>query len=349
MFPLDQQPRNTEHKIYAAPFGAVWNCLQVLLTKFHPRYAELTISKCWQPKNLGSFLVSVKGVGDRYCQNKGGLHNSSTVYFTVTPEGMRQRCYCKKPGAGFRGQSCSNFASDARSLTTAQLVTLFPGSTEAVQRQSKELTSALIGGHGAAGLGLAIRAAGALYNQANPQPSARPAAPSHPDDHLFADADAGAGGDHGYHDDHGEHGEHIDQGDNGDHEARAATLAVERMAGAGAGVLPQAAQLAYQIRGIVPSKSRDSPHIGSSAVIVPPPRLGAIGLIPGATARAPQGKGFNPLVAGGGVGKAPRISDERRMARINANAQYLHVLKQTRTLEAGNIGTQAGGGAARRQ
>ena len=58
----------------------------------------------------------------RYCHNKGGTHQTSTVYFAVTRNGVCQRCYCRKSGRG-----CDTYTGPVFPLSEETLLVFFPG------------------------------------------------------------------------------------------------------------------------------------------------------------------------------------------------------------------------------
>ena len=58
----------------------------------------------------------------RYCHNKGDTHQTSTVYFAVTRNGVCQRCYCRKGGRG-----CDTYTGPVFPLSEETLLVFFPG------------------------------------------------------------------------------------------------------------------------------------------------------------------------------------------------------------------------------
>ena len=58
----------------------------------------------------------------RYCHNKGSTHQTSTVYFGVTKNGVCQRCYCRKGGRG-----CDTYTGPVFPLGEETLLKFFPG------------------------------------------------------------------------------------------------------------------------------------------------------------------------------------------------------------------------------
>ena len=58
----------------------------------------------------------------RFCHNKGSTHQTSTVYFAVTRNGVCQRCYCRKSGRG-----CDTYTGPVFPLGEETLLVFFPG------------------------------------------------------------------------------------------------------------------------------------------------------------------------------------------------------------------------------
>lgn len=58
----------------------------------------------------------------RYCQNIGGEHRTSTVYFSVSKLGVCQRCYCRKAERG-----CETYSSNLIKLSDDIIDVFFPG------------------------------------------------------------------------------------------------------------------------------------------------------------------------------------------------------------------------------
>lgn len=69
-----------------------------------------------------SHAVMLKS-NSRYCQNIGGEHRTSTVYFSVTKHGgISQRCYCRKEERG-----CDGYSSPCIPLPPDVISVFFPG------------------------------------------------------------------------------------------------------------------------------------------------------------------------------------------------------------------------------
>jgi hypothetical protein len=62
--------------------------------------------------------VKVCGEGSNFCQNVQRNHTSSSIYFTITEQGVFQRCFCRKDTLDGRvmGTKCSEFISHAFAL-----------------------------------------------------------------------------------------------------------------------------------------------------------------------------------------------------------------------------------------
>jgi hypothetical protein len=55
-----------------------------------------------------TYTVKVRGMGSRYCLNKGGGHTSNTIYFTITKAGMFQKCWSRNRKQ-YNGGHCATF------------------------------------------------------------------------------------------------------------------------------------------------------------------------------------------------------------------------------------------------
>lgn len=62
----------------------------------NPMWNELETKQMSCNKNCDMYTLRVQGIGSSFCLNKNKDHTSATIYFTVTQEGVRQRCYSKK-------------------------------------------------------------------------------------------------------------------------------------------------------------------------------------------------------------------------------------------------------------
>ena len=91
----------------AAQLDSATACsVEQVIREMHRAYATLRV-KTDVLKGERTYIVSVQGGGQHFCLNKAGEHKRSTVYFTITPRGISQKCHCGR-GAGDR---CSQFKS----------------------------------------------------------------------------------------------------------------------------------------------------------------------------------------------------------------------------------------------
>jgi len=72
------------------------------------------------------YMCKAGGVGAHYCMNKGGEHNSSTVWFLVTRTGVFQKCFSRKPAKPSQECACGQYASPARPMDSTMSESLFP-------------------------------------------------------------------------------------------------------------------------------------------------------------------------------------------------------------------------------
>ena len=91
----------------------------------HPAWAELAVRDVerWGG-DAPRFAVRVTGPGCRFCVNKDGEHGSQSVYFVVTEEGLRQRCFSRKREERRFG-FCADFSSIPAPLPSELLSELF--------------------------------------------------------------------------------------------------------------------------------------------------------------------------------------------------------------------------------
>ena len=78
--------------------------------------------------NIDYYLVRVHGTGDTWCANKNSVHTSSRVYFILTPQGISQRCWCRKDIHRMHGH-CKDFKGNYMPLSLEAIESLFPDAT----------------------------------------------------------------------------------------------------------------------------------------------------------------------------------------------------------------------------
>ncbi len=88
--------------------------LTACIKKFAPAYHDITVGRVTYKVGAAPvYRVQVHGFGSKYCGNKGGHHGKSTIWFSVSPKGIVQRCYCPKV---FNGVACKKFYSASAPL-----------------------------------------------------------------------------------------------------------------------------------------------------------------------------------------------------------------------------------------
>lgn len=74
-----------------------------------------------------------------FCENKGGDHGHSFVYFVVKPSGVAQRCFCDKVyGAGVKQKPCRDFVGRMHPLPSDLATLLFPSTLLAFQKREEK-------------------------------------------------------------------------------------------------------------------------------------------------------------------------------------------------------------------
>ena len=83
--------------------------LERTVRSMHPEYALVNVTRNIARKSDHVYVINVHGAGEHFCLNKGAAHGRSKVYFTVTPEGVAQKCFSRgQPGSE---GSCECFRS----------------------------------------------------------------------------------------------------------------------------------------------------------------------------------------------------------------------------------------------
>ena len=72
------------------------------------------------------YILNVKGEGSQYCLNARDNHKSASIYFLVTPQGIRQACFCKCDKIRVSGIQCSGYKSPLHPIPNESLKVLFP-------------------------------------------------------------------------------------------------------------------------------------------------------------------------------------------------------------------------------
>ena len=121
------------------------NELQSVIRSIDPNYRDLTVKSVVEvvsvstkktssfvnnskvTKNvINSYNIRVIGDGSNYCKNKQDNHTSCTCYFSVTPKGVKQKCFSRKEIEYAHGL-CSKYSSVPKDIGIELREKLFPG------------------------------------------------------------------------------------------------------------------------------------------------------------------------------------------------------------------------------
>lgn len=86
--------------------------LRAHIASMNPAWIDLSLKEVLADKDR--YICHVQGPGSLYCTNAKRAHSSSEVYFTVSHDGLRQRCFSHKTANGVR---CKQYASPPRSIS----------------------------------------------------------------------------------------------------------------------------------------------------------------------------------------------------------------------------------------
>ena len=75
---------------------------------------------------INSYNIRVIGDGSNYCMNKQDNHTTCTCYFSVTPRGIKQKCFSRKEIEYMNGL-CSKYSSGPKAIGLELREKLFPG------------------------------------------------------------------------------------------------------------------------------------------------------------------------------------------------------------------------------
>lgn len=112
--------------------SAIERVLKGLISQIHAKYDNLQIlDATWLGKGNKSpcLCVRVSGEGSSWCGNVERDHSQNTIYFTVTPNGISQRCFSRKQRAS--GVCCRDYCSNRIALSSAEHMILF-GTSQAL-------------------------------------------------------------------------------------------------------------------------------------------------------------------------------------------------------------------------
>ncbi len=97
------------------PSSRIFVELQTFLTTcMSAQWTGICINNLHIQHDIGRYTVHVGGPGSSYCQHVARAHGSSTVYFTVEEDGVRQRCFSPKL---HNGVSCRVYKSTVYPLS----------------------------------------------------------------------------------------------------------------------------------------------------------------------------------------------------------------------------------------
>lgn len=108
----------------------------IIQTAIREGFGGLYASVVVRNATLGSrgkvYRVNVTGTNCRYCQNIGREHSSNNIYFLVSKEGIRQRCYDNGPKtAEMKFAACKDYASGLVPISASAMAYLWPETAEA--------------------------------------------------------------------------------------------------------------------------------------------------------------------------------------------------------------------------
>jgi len=133
IFTKSKKQRSSGSKIDLQRPHEAYAAMERQIRRLNPAYRELDVDRIQlyqhpTTQKVTSAIVNVAGFNATYCPNKGGNHNSSRVWFFVTPNSIEVRCSCKKNTTEGRvhGVVCSKFKSLKMPLNTTLRDMLFP-------------------------------------------------------------------------------------------------------------------------------------------------------------------------------------------------------------------------------
>ena len=65
--------------------------LEQVIRSMNPEWSRLSVL-AEVKRGPRSYVINVHGQGQHHCMNKSGAHGHSKIYFTVTPNGVAQKC-----------------------------------------------------------------------------------------------------------------------------------------------------------------------------------------------------------------------------------------------------------------
>ena len=105
---------------------SIININSVSTKKANSFIENLTSEKC-KKEIIQSYNIRVMGDGSNFCLNKADTHTSCTCYFSITPKGLKQKCFSRKDIVRDGGKSlCSTYSSGVVKLPVPLKKRLFP-------------------------------------------------------------------------------------------------------------------------------------------------------------------------------------------------------------------------------
>lgn len=102
-------------------------CIQsIFRTRFHPVYANVTISQINYSSKNSTYYAQFSGEGENFCLNINGRHKSNRVYGVVglTHAYIRCHCNCNTLQGRIQNKLCRDFESERKRLTGQQIAKL---------------------------------------------------------------------------------------------------------------------------------------------------------------------------------------------------------------------------------
>jgi hypothetical protein len=95
---LDNGPKNIDDRIRVDPSDRKFQTLLRFIRERMGagRWKHIQGKDMYRNMSGTQYIMRVKGEGSSYCMNKGDDHNSATIYFVLTTEGVVQRCWSRK-------------------------------------------------------------------------------------------------------------------------------------------------------------------------------------------------------------------------------------------------------------
>lgn len=90
----------------------------------NPLYAEIVVNNVAKHSNV--YLVHVTGLNCRYCQNVSREHKSNRIWFTISKQGVSQKCHDDGVSPEQKHGPCMSYTSSPWALPGQAIKTLYP-------------------------------------------------------------------------------------------------------------------------------------------------------------------------------------------------------------------------------